>query len=194
MKRIITVMLAILLLASATACGAGDKLPDGYVEMDFCDLHFAVPGEWEPLTWEDESQNHLSYSYEAGDVYTFPLDVSAYDAVKAMADLAIVDMVMAGDAGQEGTQADTLERAGRVGLRMNTIEAAEQCEVGGAPAVRFTVITPSGYESVWYYVLTESYYYTFEFNYLGSWGDTLTDEITETIGHVMDSITVTPAE
>lgn len=197
MKKFLAAALAAMLLLTvpgvALAAEEEREVPEGYVETTFCDLTYCVPEGWEALTWDDAQQDHLNYNVEQDGEVVFPLDISAFTAASFKADMVLLDM-LAGEIDPDETMAGKLERSGETALRSNTIEETEQCVVGGAPAVRFFVTTPTGYEAVHYYVLTEDYYYHFEFNYLGTWGQEVTEDIAETIGLVMGSIIVTPEE
>lgn len=198
MKKFLAAALAAMLLLTvpgvALAAEEEREVPEGYVETTFCDLTYCIPEDWEALTWDDDQQDHLNYSLKQDGEVVFPLDVSAYDAISTMTDLALMDMLVMGEIEPGEAKADKLERWGKMELRSNTIGETEQCVIGGAPAVRFAVTTPTGYEAVHYYVLTEDYYYHFEFNYLGTWGQEVTEDIAETIDLVMDGVTVTPEE
>ena len=184
-------ILSVLLLFSlffASCSKSVPKIPEGYIETTFCDLSFAIPENWEGMTWDDESQNHINYSCEdKNGEYSFPLDISAYDAVSSMTDMAAIDMLILGEVNPGEAKSEKLERWGKMELRIYNIDETEQCEVGGCPAARFLVSSENGYEGIHYYVLTDNYYYKMEFNYLGR---EITPDLEKTIEQVINSVSV----
>ena len=161
------------------------------METTFCDLTYCIPEDWEALTWDDDQQDHVNYNYVRDGEYGFPLDISAYDAISTMTDLALFDMLVMGEIDPEETRVDKLARMGKTELRTRTIEETEICDIEGVDAVKFVLNSTPGHEWVRYDILTEGYYYKFEFmNNV----EEVTEDFSEIIDQVMNSIIVTPAE
>lgn len=186
MKKLLAVILAAVFLLTAS-CAPRGRIPDGYAETTFCDITVAVPEYWELSTWDNGAEDRASFRYGEGADIKLPLDISASDAASTLADIAILEMLTGwGDAGE--SRAEKLERTGQMELRIYTILEHETCEIAGMDAARFRVQTKAGHEAIHYYMLTDDYYYHFEFNDNGL---EITDNFSDTIRQVMDSIRVT---
>ena len=195
MKKFLAAAMAALLLFTvpgvALAAEEEREVPDGYVETTFCDLTYVVPEEWDSWTSEEENQASASYNLVKDQEYNFPLDVHAYDAITTLTDMALFDMLVMGEIDPEETRADKLERWGKTELRTKTVEETEVCDIEGVDAVKFVVTTPTGWKQIRYDLLTDGYYYKFEFT---NNEPEITDEFAEIIDQVMNSIIVTPEE